>query len=286
MVKNIGLIILVTCAILAGPAAAAHAPEDEKLRVISLAPSSTEILFALGLDDEIVGVSQYCDYPEGVLTKERVGTFSRPDIEKIISLKPDVIFCTSLEQAPAVTRLRQLGFRICVSDPSTMEGLFASIDEIGGLVNKKDAARSLIDGMKAGIKGVADKVASVPETKRPKVYIEFWNKPIMTAGKGTLIDELITLAGGINIAADSGSRYSGYSPEDVVKHNPDCIIMSYMAYPGILDALKARFGWGDIAAIKNGRVYNDIDPDIILRAGPRSVKGLIEMHKRFYPDGI
>jgi len=256
--------------------------DGKLLRIISLAPSSTEILFALGLDREIVGVSQYCNYPQAVRGKERIGTFSQPNIEKIISLKPDIIFCTSLEQAPAVAKLRQLGFKVCVSDPSNLKELFASIDEMGRLVNKEYAANNLIDKMKAGIKVVADKVAYVPGSKRPKAYVEFWDSPMMTAGSGSFIDELITIAGGINIASGAKKNYSYFSAEDVVKQNPDVIILCYMQKKNALNAVRNRFGWENISAVKNGRVYNDIDPDTILRPGPRIVDGLIEMHKRLY----
>ncbi|MCX5678284.1 MAG: cobalamin-binding protein [Candidatus Omnitrophica bacterium] len=258
--------------------------ENKLLRVISLAPSSTEILFALGLDQEIVGVSQYCNYPKSVHGKERIGTFSQPDIEKIISLKPDIIFCTSLEQAPAVAKLRQLGFKVCVSDPSNLKELFASIKEMGQLVNKEYAANSLIDKMKTGIKSVTDMVASVPESQRPKAYVEFWGNPIMTAGSGSLIDELIAASGGINIASNAKKNYSYFSAEDVIKQNPDVIILCYMQKKNALDTIKSRFGWRDISAVRNGRVYNDVDPDTILRPGPRIVDGLVEMHKRFYPQ--
>ncbi|MFH1190528.1 MAG: cobalamin-binding protein [Candidatus Omnitrophota bacterium] len=287
MMKNSVLVVFAAYLLLSCPEGRmAHASESGGLRVISLAPSSTEILFALGLDDEVVGVSQYCNYPERALAKERVGTFSQPDIEKIMFLKPDMIFCTSLEQAPSVTRLRRLGFKVCVSDPSTVEELFASIDEVGGLVGRPSEARSLISGMRAGLESIAGPVTSVPMAKRPKVYVEFWNSPIMTAGRGSLIDELITLAGGVNIASSAKARYSSFSPEEVVKRDPDCVILGYMQSPGALDSFKSRFGWGDISAVRNGRVYNDIDSNIILRPGPRAVQGVLEMHKRFYPDGI
>lgn len=257
--------------------------ESRQLRVVSLAPASTEILFALGLDDEIVGVSQFCDFPQKALTKERIGTFSDPNIEKIISLKPDIVFCAALEQAPAITKMQQLGLRVCVSDPSNMEGLFASIREMGKLVHREARAESLIDAMKAGIANVRNSVKDIPKEGRPKVFIEIWHSPLMTAGKGSIVDELVTIAGGLNIASDTRIPYSSFSSEEVVRRDPDCIILTYMQKGDSFNAVSSRLGWGNISAVKNRRIYNDIDSNILLRPGPRIVDGLRELHKRIYP---
>src|SRR3989338_8131884 len=129
--------------------------EDRPLRIVSLAPSTTEIIFALGLDSEIVGVSQFCDYPEAALAKERVGAFSQPNIEKIVSLRPDIIFCTGLEQAPAIEKLRQLNLKVCVSDPSNFKELFDSIAEIGNLVGREGQAARLITEMRESIRMIS-----------------------------------------------------------------------------------------------------------------------------------
>lgn len=252
-------------------------------RYISLAPSTTEILFALGLDDEIVGVSQFCNYPSQALTKEKVGTFSQPNIEKVLSLKPDIIFCTGLEQVPVITKLRQLHLKVCVSDPANFSELFDSIREIGSLVNKKEQASALIKEMKAGIEEINLEAKLIVPEKKLKVFVEIWHNPLMTAGRGSLIDELLTLAGGINIANDTKSPYSYFSPEQVIKRNPDCIILAYMDKNSPLEIIKARFGWKNISAVKHNRTYNDINPDLFLRAGPRLVEGLKQIHKRLYP---
>jgi iron complex transport system substrate-binding protein len=257
--------------------------ESRQLRVVSLAPSSTEILFALGLDDEIVGVSQFCDFPQKASTKERIGTFSDPNIEKIISLKPDIVFCTALEQAPAITKMQQLGLKVCVSDPSNMEELFASIREMGKLVHREARAESLISEMNSGIDNVRNSVSNIPKENRPKVFIEIWHSPLMTAGKGSIVDELVTIAGGANIAYDTRIPYSSFSSEEVVRRDPDCIILTYMQRGDSLNAVSSRLGWGNISAVKNRRIYNDIDSSLLLRPGPRIVDGLRKLHKRIYP---
>lgn len=254
-----------------------------KPRYISLAPSTTEILFALGLDEEIVGVSSFCNYPLKAQAKEKIGTFSQPNIEKILSLKPDIVFCTGLEQVSVITKLKQLNLKVCVSDPSNFKELFDSIGEIGRLVDRESRALALTERMKMNIEEINSKVKPIPEEKKPKVFVEIWHSPLMTAGRGSFIDELIKLAGGINIAYDTQRSYSYFSPEQVIKRNPDCIILAYMDKKNPLETIRERFGWNNISAVKNQRVYNDINSDLFLRAGPRLVEGLKEIHKRLYP---
>jgi iron complex transport system substrate-binding protein len=257
--------------------------ENRKLRVISLVPSTTEILFALGLEDEIVAVSSYCNYPPKAKFKEKVGTFSQPSIEKILSLKPDIIFCTGLEQAPIVENLRQLNLRVYISDPNNIEELFNSIRDIGKLTDREKEADTLIKKMRMTMEQISFKVKSIPQEKRPKVYVEIWYDPLVTAGRGSFIDELITLAGGTNITYDTKRAYSYFSPEQVIKRNPDCIILAYMSNEKPLKIIGERLGWKDISAVKHNRIYNDINPDLILRPGPRLIEGLKELHKKLYP---
>lgn len=259
------------------------ASEKKDLKVVSLAPSTTEVLFALGLDEEIVGVSLFCNYPEEARQKEKIGTFSQPNIEKILSLKPDIIFCTGLEQASVIGKLKQLGLRLYVSDPSSVEELFDSIREMGELIGKEKNADILIDKMKKDLETVRSKVKSIPEADRVKVFVEFWNDPLMSAGRDSFIDELIALAGGINIAHDTERAYSYISPEQVIKRDPDCIVLAYMVNEDAASAIKERLGWREISAVKNNRIYSDINPDILLRPGPRLVEGLKELHNRLYP---
>jgi len=257
--------------------------EKEKLRVVSLAPSTTEILFSLGLYEEIVGVSSFCNYPKEAQEKEKIGTFSQPNIEKILSLRPDIIFCTGLEQAPVIGKLKHLNLEVYASDPSNTKELFVSIREMARLTNREKNGGMLINKMKNVIEEVASKVQLIPEKDRPRVFIEFWNNPLMTAGRDSFIDELIRLAGGINIAHDTRRAYSYFSPEQVVRRDPDCIILAYMVNEDAAKVIRQRLGWREISAVKNNRIYNDINPDILLRPGPRLVQGLKELYNRLYP---
>lgn len=252
-------------------------------RYISLAPSTTEILFALGLKDEVAGVSSYCNYPQEALSKERVGDFSHPNLEKIFSLRPDYIFCTGLEQAPTIQELKRLKLNVYVADPANMAELFSSIEDIGKITGKSIEAAELIRKMKSEIAEIGSKVSGIPLNDRVRVFVEIWHEPLMTAGKGSFVDELIYLAGGVNVAHDTMRPYSIYSAEKVVSLNPGCIILAYMDKGSPVQLVSGRYGWKNIEAIKNNRVFNDINPDVLLRPGPRVIDGLKEIYKKLYP---
>ncbi len=254
-------------------------------RYISLAPSTTEILFALGLNENISGVSSYCNYPAEAKNKVKVGDFSHPNMEKIVSLKPDYIFCTGLEQAPVIAELRLLKFNVYVADPTDIEELLKTIENIGAITHREKEAVALIKRMRGDIEEIGAKVKIIPQDKKVKVFVEIWHEPLMTAGKGSFIDEMVTLAGGINVAHETPRPFCMFSAEKVISLNPGCIIMTYMDKEPPLKLMQARLGWNNIEAVKNKRVFNDINPDILLRPGPRITKGLKEIYKRLYPQG-
>jgi len=270
------ILTIVFSGILAGVAFAAP-------RYISLAPSTTEILYALGLGENIVGVSSFCNYPPDTASKAKMGDFSHPNIETIFSLKPDYIFCTGLEQALVIRDLKRLKLNVYEADPANMDELFKTITDIGNITGKQTQALGLITKMKSAIAEIQNKTQSIPQDKKIKGFIEIWQEPLMTAGKGSFIDDLITLAGGINVAHDVVRPYCNYSSEKVVQLDPECIIMTYMDKEPPLKLVQSRFGWSNINAVKNKRVYNDINPDLLLRPGPRITEGLKELYKRLYP---
>ncbi len=281
--KKIILVILLALGTVPVVIASLEAKGTVPKRYISLAPSTTEILFALGLDEEVVGVSSYCNYPEKAKKKAVVGEFSRPNIERILSLKPDYVFCTGLKQTPVAEELRRLKIKTYIADPKNIKEILNCIRDIGKITGRVSEAENLIKNMESEIEKIDSKVRLIPVTKRPKVFIEIWHDPLTTAGKGSFIDGLLALAGGINIAYDTKVTYGIFSPEEVIRRNPDCIIITYMGKEKIDKLVGERIGWSGISAVRNNRVYNDINPDYLLRPGPRVVEGLKEIHKRLYP---
>ncbi len=272
--------ILILCLLIAGVAAAA--PVE---RYASLSPSTTEILFALGLKDKIVAVTSFCDYPEEAKKIEKIGTFSEPNIEKIVSLNPSIVFTTGLEQAPVIARLKKSGLKVVVSDPKNMAELFESILQIGKATDKEKEAEELKENMLRRLEAVKAKVAKIPIEKRVSVFVEIWHDPIMTAGPGAFVDELINLAGARNIAYDAPLPYSRFSSEVIIERNPDVIILGYMDKANeSAQLIKERMGWQDIAAVKNNRIVRDINPDLIFRPGPRLVEGLERIYQSLYDE--
>ncbi len=259
--------------------------EAEDLRIISLAPNTTEILFALGLENNIVGVDTFSNYPAEAKKIKKVGSFSRPNVEKILYLKPDLVFTTGLEQTPAVARLKRFGFRVITVDPVNTEELLKEILKVGKLTDRKEEAEALVNSMQDEISRIKNAISIIPQGLRPKVYLEIWHSPLMTCGKGSYLDELISLAGGTNIAQDAPRQFSRFSEELIIKRSPDIIILCYMQEGKALDKISGRYGWRNINAVKAGRVYNDINPDILLRPGPRVIEALKSLEKHFFVYG-
>lgn len=281
--KKKGLVFILLIFLLSCNAPACEAASPPK-RYISLAPSTTEILFALGLKEEIVGVSSYCDFPPEAKDKPRVGAFSQPNIEAIISLRPDYIFCTGLEQAPVAEQLKKMHLNVYIADPSSIRELLDSIRIIGRITDKGKMADELAKKMQKEIDEIRSKVALIPLNKRPKVFIEIWNNPIITVGKGSFVDELVNTAGGMNIAYDAKRAYTIFSPEAIIKRNPDLIILAYMEKGEPLKSLTRHLGWNEVSAVRNKRIYADINPDLLLRPGPRVAEGIKQLYNKFFDE--
>ena len=252
-------------------------------RIVSLAPSNTEILFALGLEDKIVGVTDYCDYPEAAKNKEKIGGFSEPNIEKIVSLKPDLVLATDMHQKP-VEELEKLNIPSVVLDPKDFDDMFDSIEIIGKATGHQNEAMMLVKDLKERIKNVEDTVAKIPTDKQPKVYYELWPSPITSTGPGTFVDDIIQRAGGENIAKDAKKAYPQYSQEMIVAKNPDIIIFSHHGSSNqSVEDILTRQGWENISAIKNEKVVY-LDENLVQRATPRLVDGLEQFVKIIHPE--
>lgn len=264
---------------------------SEPTRIVSLAPSSTEILFALGLGDRVVGVTEYCDYPpEVVELKENgsiavVGGYTTVDVEAVLQLQPDLVVASTSLQRDVVTTLEGYGLTVIALDPHDLSEMFADIILVGRATGKLVEAQQLVQQLESRVQAVVNKVKDLPKLK---VYYELWYNPLMSVGPGTFIDSLITMAGGENIFSDASTQYPMVSSEDVIARNPDVIIVpdSYMAsYNITVDEIASRSGWSSISAVANGRIYF-IDEDIIVRPGPRLVDGLEQLAHLIHPEAF
>jgi iron complex transport system substrate-binding protein len=251
-------------------------------RIISLTPNNTEILFALGLGERVVGVTTYCDYPEEVSQKARIGDL-QGNVEEIVALKPDLVVAKAVLNEDIVSKLRKLDVPVLCVDPESIDGVYRSIELIAKVTGTDSNGDKIISEMKAKISDVQQKVAEIPEEERLKVFIEVGNEPLYTAGGDTYVDELVRLAGGINIAGDI-TGYQMYSLETVVKCNPDAILAADSYYVDVKAEINKRPGWDTVKAVQKGHIITDIDTNLVNRAGPRSAMAVETVAKALYPD--
>ncbi|MFQ6089189.1 MAG: ABC transporter substrate-binding protein [Candidatus Methanofastidiosia archaeon] len=237
-------------------------------RIVSTSPSNTEILFSLDLGEKIVGVTTYCNYPEEAKSKEKIGGFSDLDLEKIVSLEPELVLMSGGVQEKYVEKLEQLGLVLVVLKPENLDEILENITLVGKITGKDVEAERLVKNTEERIKKVEEK-ASRSEKKR--VFYIVWGDPLMTAGGDTFTGELIKKAGGLNIFDDI-KGYKEVDLELVVERNPEIIITN--THSGIdFDALRRDERFKTIDAIRNNRLYI-IDADLISRPGPRIVQAL------------
>ncbi len=253
-------------------------------RIISIAPSTTEILFSLELAQKIIGVDRFSDFPAAAKSKPQVGGMVTPDFERIASLRPDLILATGGEQKGAVESAARLGFVVFALNPSTVEGALQSILTVGRLTGTSLAAWEVTIRLRQRIRAVTSKTRGLSMQQRPSVFWIIWPEPLMTAGPRTFVHDLLTLSGGRNIAADVvGPRdYPLFSLEAIVSTNPDVIISTNDAHGAVGD-LKAKEGWKELKAVKAGRVYF-LNGDLVYRPGPRLVDGLEVIARLLHPE--
>ncbi len=254
-------------------------------RIISMAPSNTEMLFALGLADKIVGTTNYCNYPPEAADKETVGGFSTPDLEKILDLDPDLVFAGGMHEEEVVPELERRGLKVLIIAPETINDVLEVISLIGKATGAEDTASQLVNDIENRINVISNKVASFTDEDKPSVLYVTWHEPLYTLGQGTITHELIELAGGINLFADI-EDHDQTNLEEVLDRNPEVILAS----TGHGDALDAPLEWANTEerlretdARKNDRVYQ-VNADIVTRPGPRIVEGLEQIAELIHPE--
>lgn len=252
-------------------------------RVVSLSPAQTEMLFAIGRGDRLVGRTQYDDYPAAVQEIPEVGGLTDPSIEAIAGLKPDLVLMSPLSLKYRDQLVNDLQLTVFVAGPENMEQVYETLLNLGQILDAQAAAGAVVQEMQAAVKAVKDKTASLPAEQRPKVFYEVWPDPLMTAGPGTFINELIHLAGGTNIAATAQESWPQFSLEALVAEDPDVILTTFADTPKQLQSGE-RKGWEKLRAVRNGRVYLLEDQNLIARAGPRLVQGLEWVARSLHPD--
>lgn len=253
-------------------------------RIVSLAPSNTEILFALGLGDKVVGVTDYCDYPTEALEREKVGGPYTPDAERIVALQPDLVLADSINPIDVINSLEELGVTVFAIEATDLDDLLDDIRTVGEVTNQEAEAQALTAEMQTRIDAVTDETAGLLPDEQPRTLHIMWHDPIWTAGQDTFIDDVIELAGGVNIFYDL-EGYQTVDIESVIVRDPEVILVTAMGGTG-----GDTWGWvmnetklAEVSARQNGRVYY-VESNWIERAGPRIVLGLELAAKCIHPE--
>jgi len=235
-------------------------------RIVSLAPSNTEILFALGLEEKVVGVTDWCDFPPEALDKEKVGAYDTPDIEKIVALTPDLILVAYGTTMDVINTLDGLGLTVFGIKSTDLDDVLNDIRTVGNITGKEAEAQALTSEMESRIQAVTNQTEELEG--RPRVFYIVWHDPLWTAGSETFIHELIEKGGGVNICQNI-TGYTTISIEEVVARNPEVIIASEWSFEWAMNETSLN----STDARQNGRIYQG-DDDLVQRPGPRLVEGL------------
>jgi iron complex transport system substrate-binding protein len=255
-------------------------------RLVSLAPSITEQLFAVGAGNKVVGVTLYDNYPPQVQQVERVGGYVAKSIsvEKILSLKPDLVLSRGVIQQAVVVALERVGIPVLALEPQNVEEVYATMVLIGRLTAQEPQAAHVVADMQQRVRRVQQQVAAIPAEQRVTVFYKAYDEPLITAGPSTFIGHMIELAGGINIFADRPESYPQISAEEVLRRNP-AVILGPTNRSGNLSPTQTgqRPGWQHLAAVQNHRMHL-LDDDLVSRPGPRLPEALEAIARALYPE--
>ena len=251
-------------------------------RIISLAPNLTEIVYAVGAGDRLVGNTAYCDFPPAAKSVEKVGDTLHPSLERIIGLRPQLVLVSTASQLEVFTQqLEAHNIAVFVTDPHDLEGVFRSIERLGDITGQVVQAKQLVEQLRARAIAVE---AAVKEKQPVTVFYQLSGEPLYTAGHDAFVTDLIRRAGGVSVTSSVPGAWPKFSSESALAARPEAIVLPTGASMGeanssVADALKGS------PAVRGGRVYK-INDDILVRPGPRAVDGLEEMARAFHPDAF
>lgn len=255
-------------------------------RIVSLSPSTTETLFAIGAGDQLVGVTSYCDYPLEATTREVVGGFSAKtiSIETIISLNPDLVIAGVSAHQPIAETLKQAGIAVISLEPKSVGDVQSIIEELAIITGHEEQGKAVSDDITNRLKTVQGKLNAIDENQKVRVFYEVWDAPLMTAGPESFTGQLLKFGGAINIFSDVDGDYPQISSEELISRNPQVIISSDTHGDAFLqEAMDKREGWQEIDAFKNNNIIL-LDGNIVSRPGPRMIDAIEMIAESLYPD--
>ncbi len=260
--------------------------DDKPEKIVSLIPSNTEVAFALGVGDEVVGVSESDDYPSETTDIDKVAGMQL-NVEKTISLDPDIVLAhesVADTWADGLQQLRDAGIDVLVvNDATDFDGVYESIEMIGEAVGEEAKAEEVVEGMKDDIASIKDKAASIPAKDKKDVYVEVSPAPdAFTTGKDTFMQEMIDTINATNVIKETG--WVQVDQEAVIEADPDVVITTYGSIsPDPVGQVTKRDGWENVTAVKDKQIV-EVNEDLVSRSGPRLAQGIQEFAKAVYPD--
>ena len=207
---------------------------------------------------------------------------SQPNVEKLLDLSPDLMIAAGMERPEIADILRGSGIRVLDVRVRTIEELFEATCQIGDAVNRSQEAEETVALMRAELQTLANQYGGASLERRPKVFVEIWENPLTTVGGGSYLDDLVTRVGGVNVAHEIPQAYPHINPEQVIQWNPEIILVAHMNPGEGGSQFARRIGWADISAVRGGRIIDDIDPNLLLRPGPRLIHGAKTLARRFH----
>jgi iron complex transport system substrate-binding protein len=251
-------------------------------RIVSLAPSTTEMLFALGAGKLLVGVSSFDDYPSEVKRLPRIGSFSAPDLERIVAAHPDLVVAAFGNPLSLIDRLRGAGLPVYVSNPTNVAGVLRNMQDLGRLIGRETFAQQVVGRLHRRLDAVSARVAHRP---RVSTLVVIWDEPLTVAGGRSFLEDILSRAGGTNAARSLAVAYPKLDPERLIRLDPAVVLFPVTNDPGRVGNLARRPGFQHTLAIRTGRVYS-LNPDWLMRPGPRVVDGVEAVARRLHPEAF
>jgi iron complex transport system substrate-binding protein len=255
---------------------------DSPRRIVSLAPHLTEILFAIGAGNQVVGATAFCDFPEAARRVPRIGGFSDPSIERVLAARPDLVIATLVgNRRESVEELIRLGLPVYVSGVEAISEIPREVRRIGAVAGRAEGGESAARPMETALAEIARRTAGRP---RVAVYYQLWDQPYMTVSDGSFIDDAIRLAGGRNVFAGLSAANPRVSLEAVVAAKPEVMILSGMGKEGA--GLASRWSrYSTIPAVAGGRIHI-MNSDLLHRPGPRVIEGVEQLARWIHPSAF
>lgn len=253
-------------------------------RIISIAPKNTDMLFSIGAGPQVVGVTTFCNYPPEAAKVDKIGGFSGKslNLEKIVSLQPDLIVCTGEMHQGIMDEFDRLGLKSMALDANSFADMFAELQLLGRVTGHEREATALVAQLQQRVERIRDTAAKIPADERVKLYYQLWGDPVMAGGPKSYFGEMIEICGGKNIIDDTSTRFPKPSLEFILAADPDLIIGSTMQQDFFANGVKDRPGWKSLRAVQNDKVYL-LDTDTLSRCSPHLVDGLELMAHTLYP---